>query len=144
MRPGGVPRAARSDSAGSLGIPAAWVVPAMAGSSLAAARELPEGRGRVGSVTRGVGDMLPEDRLACIVPTDGTLGSETPALLWSTTTPLRSFNRSGTATARAGPPFRVSLVPGKVEHGGDPGRAAGKEASAGFGWPRWFDRHSAR
>jgi hypothetical protein len=24
--------------------------------------------------------MLPEDRLACIVPTDGTLGGEAPAL----------------------------------------------------------------
>ena len=32
-RPGGVPRAARSASTGSLGIPAAWVVPAVAGSS---------------------------------------------------------------------------------------------------------------
>ena len=45
--------------------------------------------------------MLPEDRLACIVPTDGTLGGEAPALLGPTTTSPRSFNRSRAVTAAA-------------------------------------------
>ena len=107
---------------------------------LAAARELPEGRGRVGSATRGVGDMLPEDRLACIVPTDGTLGGEAPALrvddhAATLVQPVEdsdgnSSHLSGSASCRA----RSSTA-------GGPGRAAGREASAGFGWPRWFDRH---
>ena len=61
--------------------------------------------------------MLPEDRLACIVPRDGTLDGEAPALFGSTTTLPPSSNRSGTATTRTGPAFRVSHVPGKVEHG---------------------------
>ena len=71
-RPGGVPRAARSASTGSLGIPAAWVVPAVAGSSPCRCQGADQRPWRVGLATRGGGDMLPEDRLACIAPTDGT------------------------------------------------------------------------
>ena len=70
--------------------------------------------------------MLPEDRLACIVPTDDTLGGEAPA--------LRVDNHAATLVQPVGdsdgssPPFAISLVPGKIEHGRCPGWAAGREA----------------
>ena len=60
---------------------------------------------------------MPEDRLACIAATDSTFGGEAPALRVNdhAATLVQSVEDSD---GNSSPPFAVSLVPGKVEHGG--------------------------
>ena len=57
--------------------------------------------------------MLPEDRLACIVPTDGTRGDEAPALRIDDHA-ATLVQPVGDSDGSSSPPFVVSLVPGKI------------------------------
>jgi hypothetical protein len=61
--------------------------------------------------------MLPGDRLACIALTDGTFGCEAPALRIDDHAATLG-QPVGNSDGNSSPPFVVSLVPGKVEHGG--------------------------
>ena len=58
--------------------------------------------------------MLPEDRLACIAQTDGTINGEAPALRVDdhVATLVQSVEDSDGSSS---PPFAISLVPGGVE-----------------------------
>ena len=135
-RPGGVPRAARSDSAGSLGIPAAWVVPAVAGSSPCRCQGADQ-RPRKGRPGHPRGERHAAWRSARLHRANGRHPRRRgPALFGSTTTPPPSFNRSGTVMARAGPSFQVNLFPGKAEHGGWSWLGSRERGSSRFGWPR--------
>ncbi len=132
MLPGGVPPGCTQRQRRKLGDPGRTGRAGDGGARpLATAREQTRGRGRVGLATRGVGDMLSEDRLACIVPTDGTIGGEAPAL------PAHDHAATlgqpvGTVTATAGPPFTISLVPVRSNTVGGPGWGAGREAYLAF------------
>jgi hypothetical protein len=108
---------------------------------LAAARELPEGRGRAGLTTREVSDM-PQDRLACIVPTDGTPRRRGPCPPWVDDHAAALVQSVEDSDGNSSPPFAISLVPGKVENGGW-SRQGSREGGLSrlLEEPRWFDRH---
>jgi len=57
--------------------------------------------------------MLPEDRLACIAPTDDILGGEAPALRVDDHA-ATLVQPVGDSDGNSSPPFAISLVPGKI------------------------------
>ena len=69
--------------------------------------------------------MLPEDRLACIAPTDGTLGGKAPALFGSTTMPLSVVQPVEDSNGKSSQILRVSLFRARSSTAGGPGWATG-------------------